>query len=149
MLTAIRKPANHLSWLNADVSTLKQRLERIMKEKGWEHGDLVRESGQSHSVVSQWLGKGSKEIKSIGKAEAAERLSAATGYRAVWIAKGTGPERGAGAHRRDYVIADMVKHSATLRDVARMQVRSRVDLTPEQAAEYLAALDALEDGAQH
>lgn len=75
------------------MSALQTRLEEIMSVKGWTHADLVRESGESHSVVSQWLGKGSKEIKSIGKMQAAERLEAATGYRALWIAKGLGPPK--------------------------------------------------------
>lgn len=72
--------------------TLKERLEEVMQAKGWAYADLVRESGESRSVVSQWLGHGSKLIKSIGKMEAAERLEAASGYSALWIAKGGGPK---------------------------------------------------------
>lgn len=64
-----------------------------MTELGWDHSALVRVSGQSSSVVSQWLGKGSKPIHSIGKMEAAERIEQASGYCALWIAKGKGPER--------------------------------------------------------
>lgn len=54
--------------------------------------DLIRISGQSQSVVSQWLGKSSKLIKSIGKIEAAQALGRASGYESVWIAKGLGPK---------------------------------------------------------
>jgi hypothetical protein len=64
-----------------------------MAAQSWEHADLVRVSGQSNSVVSQWLGKGSKEIKSIGKMEAAERIAEASGYAALWVAKGLGPKK--------------------------------------------------------
>lgn len=64
-----------------------------MRELSWEHADLVRISGQSSSVVSQWLGKGSKVIKTIGKHEAAQALAHASGYSALWIAKGIGPEK--------------------------------------------------------
>lgn len=63
-----------------------------MAAKGWEHADLVKHSGESSSVVSQWLGKGSKEIKSIGKLEAALNIEAASGYSALWVAKGKGPK---------------------------------------------------------
>lgn len=59
----------------------------------WEHADVVRVSGQSSSVVSQWLGKGSKPIHSITKVEAAVRLADASGFSAVWIASGKGPRR--------------------------------------------------------
>lgn len=79
--------------LIAVMKTLKQRLEQIMEERGWDHAALVRVSGQSSSVVSQWLGKGSKPINSIGKMEAAERIEAESGYCSLWIAKGKGPER--------------------------------------------------------
>ena len=64
-----------------------------MAAKGWQHADVVRVSGQSSSVVSQWRGVGNgKIIKSIGKIEAAQRLEAASGYAALWIAKGEGPK---------------------------------------------------------
>lgn len=64
-----------------------------MTEMGWEHADLVRVSGQSSSVVSQWLGRGSKEIHSIRKPEAAQLIAEASGYEPVWIAIGKPPER--------------------------------------------------------
>ena len=72
--------------------TLIQRLAELMQAKDWTHADLMRVSGQSSSVVSQWLGKGSKVIKTIGKMEAAQRLEAESGYAALWIAKGIGPK---------------------------------------------------------
>ena len=71
---------------------LKDRLEEVMKAKSWVYADLVRESGESRSVVSQWLGRSSKIIKSIGKMQAAERLESASGFYALWIAKGIGPK---------------------------------------------------------
>lgn len=74
------------------MATLINRLEMLMEEKGWDHADLMRISGQSSSVVSQWLGKGSKVIKTIGKQEAAEALARESGYSALWIAKGIGPK---------------------------------------------------------
>jgi hypothetical protein len=74
--------------------TLKQRLEEIMAAKGWTRDDLMTHSGQSSSVVSQWLGNvgSSKTIHSIGKIEAAIGLERASGYSALWIAKGKGPK---------------------------------------------------------
>jgi hypothetical protein len=75
----------------AAVSTLIERLQIVMAAKGWKHGDLVSITGMSSSVVSQWLGHGSKTIKTIGKMEAALKLQAASGFSALWIAKGAGP----------------------------------------------------------
>lgn len=86
------KPTYGLSVLNLSMATLQQRLEEVMKAKNWDHADLMRVSGQSSSVVSQWLGKGSKDIKEIGKLEAAIYLERASGYSALWIAKNLGPK---------------------------------------------------------
>lgn len=92
-LMAECKPANQFSWLNQVVmATLTQRLEEVMRAMRWEHADLVRVSGQSSSVVSQWLGKGSKEIKKIGKMDAALKIEAESGYAALWVATGQGPK---------------------------------------------------------
>lgn len=77
------------------MATLKDRLEEVMRAMGWQHADVVRISQQSSSVVSQWLGKGSKDIKTIGKLEAALYLERASGYSALWIAKGIGPKMAA------------------------------------------------------
>ena len=88
----IDKPTNHVSCLNTAMATLKERLEEVMKACSWEHADVVRISRQSSSAVSQWLGKGSKEIKTIGKLEAAIYLERQSGYSALWIAKGIGPK---------------------------------------------------------
>lgn len=76
-----------------DMSTLTERLREVMATNGWEHGDLVRVSGESSSVVSQWLGKGSKEIKRLGRVSTACRIAAASGFAAPWIAEGVGPKR--------------------------------------------------------
>lgn len=130
------EPANRISWLNRSMAkstpTLKERLERIMREMGWDHGDLVRESGASSSAVSQWLGHSSKIIKSIGQVEAAERLSWRTGYSALWIAKGIGPEK-SGLH-------DALRQSATLREAMLTIAKSTGELTPEQKASVIADL---------
>lgn len=64
-----------------------------MATMGWQHADLVRISGESSSVVSQWLGKTERPTKSIGRVSAALRLSAASGYCAEWIADGAGPKK--------------------------------------------------------
>jgi len=79
------------------MPTLTERLTEVMLAMGWEHADLVRVSGESQSVVSQWLGKGSKDIKSIGKTEAAERIEQESGFASLWIAKGKGPKMAANA----------------------------------------------------
>ncbi len=71
--------------------SLKERLELFMREMNLGPTDLVQRSGQSRSVVSQWLGNGSKEIKSIGKMEAAEGIAEGSPFRALWLARGMGP----------------------------------------------------------
>lgn len=70
-----------------------------MQAMKWEHADLVRVSKQSSSVVSQWLGKGSKTkiIKTIGKLEAAIYIERESGYSALWVAKNIGPKKPAKA----------------------------------------------------
>jgi len=73
------------------MANLEDRLREVMQAKQWEHADLVRISGQSSSVVSQWLGAGSKEIKRIARVGAAVRLAEASGYSAEWLAEGKGP----------------------------------------------------------
>ena len=90
-MQAERKPANRGSWLNSGMA-LQERLHEVMQAKGWDRADVVRVSGQSSSVVSQWLGKGSKIIHTIGRLEAAEALARESGYAALWIAKGIGPK---------------------------------------------------------
>lgn len=93
-LTSEDKPANLFSWLNAAPMnpTLQERMAEVMGAMNWEHADVMRVSGQSSSVVSQWLGKGSKIIKTIGKMEAAEAIERESGYSALWVAKGLGPK---------------------------------------------------------
>ena len=101
MLRLKDKPANQLSWLNKLMGLdLKDRLEAVMEQMDWKYADLLRVSGQSSSVVSQWLGRGSKLIKTIGKMEAAEKIEQASGFAALWIAKGVGPRMAAGADQR-------------------------------------------------
>ena len=75
------------------MDTLEERLREVMDAMGWDRTDVMRVSQQSSSVVSQWLGNASKTIKTIGKLEAAIYLERATGFSALWIAKGMGPKR--------------------------------------------------------
>jgi hypothetical protein len=81
------------------MTTLKERLEELMREMVWNEHMLVQQSGASRSAVAQWLGKGSKEIKSI-KLEYALKLEESTDGRfaAKWIAHGTGPKRTSAHH---------------------------------------------------
>lgn len=97
-LTHDVKRANAVRWLNANMSALEERLGEVMEAMGWAHADLMRVTGQSSSVVSQWLGKGSKPIKSIGKIEAAEAIERESGFSALWVARGIGPKRRVVAH---------------------------------------------------
>lgn len=75
------------------MSTLIERLEEVMASKGWSSPQQIADvAGVTRSAAAQWLGQGSKIIKTIGKMQAAERLEQETGYRALWIAKGEGPK---------------------------------------------------------
>jgi len=72
---------------------LKARLEFVMAECRWSRADLVSASGETSSVVSQWLGHGSKPIKSIAKLEAAVGIANRSGFNPLWIARGIGEPR--------------------------------------------------------
>lgn len=101
-----------------------------MEARGWQYSDLVRESGESRSVVSQWLGRGSKEIKSIGKQEAAERLERASGYAALWIAKGIGPKYLESRSASMMVSEGGAQDMPVVANVARADVVSRSNYWP-------------------
>lgn len=89
-LTFPVKPSNVANWLNSRMLSLPERLHEVMQATGWDRADLMRITGQSSSVVSQWLGKGSKEIATIGSLEAAIGIERASGFSALWVAKGIG-----------------------------------------------------------
>ena len=74
------------------MPSLSERLTEVMTACRWTHADLVRITRQSSSVVSQWLGNGSKEIKSIGRLEAALAIERESGFSALWVATGGGPK---------------------------------------------------------
>lgn len=76
------------------MNTLQERIAEVMSTMSWEHGDLMRVSGQSSAVVSQWRGTGNgKQTKTIGKLEAAQAIERESGFCALWVAKGMGPKR--------------------------------------------------------
>ncbi len=64
-----------------------------MQETGWDAPKVAAVAKVSASAVYQWLGAGSKEIKSIGKIDAAIYLERSSGFSALWLAKGEGPKR--------------------------------------------------------
>ena len=73
------------------MSTLKERMEEFAATTGWDVGHIALAAEVSSSAVSQWFGKGSKIIKSIGIAPAT-RLEAKSGFRAMWLSKGQLPK---------------------------------------------------------
>ena len=75
------------------MPTLDERLKEVMAAMNWHHADVVRVSGQSSSVVSQWMNKGSKRIHTIRKMSAAIALGNASGYSPLWIAEGIEPKK--------------------------------------------------------
>jgi transcriptional regulator with XRE-family HTH domain len=74
------------------MTNLKDRVEELMRVTGWDVPKVASVAKVSRSAVHQWLGGGSKEIKSIGL-EPAINLAEATGYRALWLSKGKGERR--------------------------------------------------------
>ncbi|NLX17402.1 MAG: helix-turn-helix transcriptional regulator [Ramlibacter sp.] len=69
---------------------LDERIQILMRENDWDVAAVARIAGVSSSAVSQWLGRGNKQTKAIANVDVAERLSRASGYTALWIAKGLG-----------------------------------------------------------
>jgi hypothetical protein len=110
------------------MPTLKERLEEVMRAAHWEHADLVRVSKQSSSVVSQWLGKGSKEIKSIGKLDAAIYIERESGFSALWVAKGIGPKRAAMAAHTSSASSAAIAASLTAMPYSADQVLERMGM---------------------
>jgi len=72
------------------MSTLKERIEEIQAKMGWDDKTMGDVADVSRSAVAQWRGQGSKIIQTIGDIEAAVNLERATGYSALWIARGKG-----------------------------------------------------------
>ncbi|WP_322997160.1 hypothetical protein [Castellaniella sp.] len=72
------------------MSTLKERIEELQGATGWDDARTAVAAGVTRSAVSQWVGKGSKLIHTIGDLEAALNLERESGYSALWIAKGKG-----------------------------------------------------------
>lgn len=115
------------------MATLQDRLAEIMRAMQWEHADLVRITGQSSSVVSQWRGKSTKLIKSIGSLDAAQRIEAASGYCALWVAKGEGPK----------LVAREPKGNYSTSNVPASWHQRMAALTADQLAVIHAAVDAM------
>lgn len=88
------------------MKSLKERIEELMVTMTWSVPDIARVGAISKSAVYQWLGHGSKEIHGISRIDVAERLAAASGYNALWLARGEGPkfhDRQSGkTHQRDW-----------------------------------------------
>lgn len=83
------------------MSTLEERIREFMVATGWDVPKIASIACVSQSAVWQWLGKGSKIIKTIGSLEAALLLERESGFSALWLAKGKGPKfarRGESAH---------------------------------------------------
>lgn len=74
------------------MSTLKDRIQELMRASGMDERAMAKAAGVTPSAVYQWLGHGSKPINSIGDIEAATKLMWATGFSALWISKGKGPK---------------------------------------------------------
>lgn len=68
--------------------TLADRIREAMDASGASNADIARAAGKTPGAVTQWL-KG--ETKTL-KAESAQGIEAATGFRASWLITGKGPK---------------------------------------------------------
>lgn len=68
-------------------------MKTFQDETGLTVGEIAEIAQVTSSAVSQWLGNGGKIIHSIGSIRAAIYLERATGYSALWLAKGEGPPK--------------------------------------------------------
>jgi hypothetical protein len=85
------------------MMSLQERITELMQTCQWDVVQVSKIAEISKSAVYQWIGKGSKPIKGIGKIAVANRLQAASieacnrlrsgnGYASLWIATGVGPK---------------------------------------------------------
>jgi AcrR family transcriptional regulator len=75
------------------MSTLQERMEVFQRETKMTIGEIAAEAKVTSSAVSQWFGRGNKLVKSIRDIRAAIYLERKTGFSALWLAQGEGPER--------------------------------------------------------
>lgn len=71
------------------MSTLQDRITKIMEVTGLKVGEISRITEVSSSAVTQWKDGPTKSLKTAP----ATKLAAATGFNAMWIATGDGPAR--------------------------------------------------------
>jgi len=74
------------------MTTLEERIREFMDATGWSVTKIASIAGVSTSAVSQWIGGGPKEIKTIGNLKAALMLERESGFSALWLARGEGPK---------------------------------------------------------
>lgn len=101
----------------------------------WNDTQMAKAAGVSRSAVSQWAGKGSKIIHTIGDVEVALNLERETGYSALWIAKGVGPEKAkdrVSAESWPFSSIDNQKVCALDPDRERMQLETAILLSAAQ-----------------
>lgn len=68
-------------------------MEVFQRETHMTIGEIAAEAKVTSSAVSQWFGKGSKLVKSIRDIRAAIYLERKTGFSALWLAQGEGPQK--------------------------------------------------------
>lgn len=71
------------------MTTLQDRIAKLMAETGKTVGEIADIAGVSSSAVTQWKDGPTKSLKTAP----ATKLAAATGFNAMWIATGVGPEK--------------------------------------------------------
>jgi len=72
--------------------SLADRIQEVLDASKLSVAELAKEAGVTPSAVYQWLGKSSKEIKTI-QLRPALLIERKTGFSALWISAGEGPKR--------------------------------------------------------
>jgi hypothetical protein len=68
------------------MSTLKERIEHLLRERRWSKAEIARQSGVTRAAVTDWL-NGETEVLTV---RVAQCLSSKSGYNANWLATGEG-----------------------------------------------------------
>lgn len=91
------------------MKTLIERVQELMDTMKWDAEKVAAVAGVTSSAVYQWLGSGKKTIHTIGKLEAAIKLERASGFSAMWLAKGQGPKMASAVGERPATVRDMLQ----------------------------------------
>ncbi len=119
-----------------------QRISRAIQLSGKRKREIADECGVAPSAITQWTNGETKALK----AENVFALAKATGFRAEWIANGSGPEREDDASGALHALASNTSDKWTPVKIGSVQVLGEALLSQEGYFEDLGHPDALSMG---